>query len=98
LFGNPARTHDGSVKLRLSVRRRPLWPDNTQAASCLGRITGAESNNSLKGHRSSHVVGVEFERAAPQRGLEHMTHLLAGAVFVGLDQQSRPFERPQHAG
>jgi hypothetical protein len=69
------------------------WADHTQAAPSLGAL----KNISLNGYRSQHVIGVEVECAAPELGLEHMTHLLADGVFTGLDQQSRPFERPQHA-
>lgn len=52
----------------------------------------------MHGYRFEHVVGFELERAAPERGLEDMSHMLASAVFAGLHQQSGPFERPQDAG
>jgi hypothetical protein len=71
----------------------PVRADHTQAASRLGN----NEKHLLNGHRSKHVIGVEAECTAPELGLEHMTHLLADGVFTGLDQQSRPFERPQHA-
>ena len=41
---------------------------------------------SLHGYGPQHVVGVELERAPPERCLEDMAHMLAGAVLAGLHQ------------
>lgn len=53
-------------------------------------------NISLNGQRSQLTIGIQVECAAPELSLEYMTHLLAGIVLAGLDQQSRPFERAQN--
>lgn len=83
-------------KLHRSVAwnsQSPVRADHTRAAPRLG----SNEKHLLNGHRSQHVIGVEVESAAPERGLKHMTHQLADGVFAGFDQQSGPFEWAQHA-
>jgi len=72
------------------VRKGPLYASRVATWEQLKTL-------SLNGHWSQHVVGVEFDRAAPERGLEDVTQWLADAVFTSLHQQSRPFQRSKHA-
>ena len=57
-------------------------------------LLGAELRN---GYRFQHIVGVEFEAAAPESGFEYMMHRFVVAIFTGLGQQSGPFEWAKHA-
>lgn len=45
-----------------------------------------EAEKLLHRDRAEHIIGVQFQRTAPERGLEDMAHMLARAVLAGLHQ------------
>ena len=53
---------------------------------------------SLNGNWPQHVIGVQFQGAAPQGRLEDVVDMFGPALFSGLDKQSGPFKRAQDAG
>lgn len=79
LLGAPCR---GAIRL-LSA----LHVDGaTHAAVGPNVCTAVEPEMLLDRYRPQHVIGVQFQRTAPERGLENMAHMLARAEFAGLHQ------------
>ena len=58
----------------------------TYAAIGSNVCTAVEPEMLLDQYRPQHVIGVQFQRTAPERGLENMAHMLARAEFAGLHQ------------
>lgn len=58
----------------------------TYAAVGPNVCTAVEPEMLLDQYRPQHVIGVQFQRTAPERGLENMAHMLARAEFAGLHQ------------
>jgi hypothetical protein len=52
---------------------------------------------SLNGNLPQHVIGVQFQGAAPQGRLEDVVYMFGPALFTGLDKQPCPFKRAQDA-
>jgi hypothetical protein len=77
--GSNNERYRSNLAVRLTAAQGRLCPNS-------GGVSVQQKILSLNGHRSQHVVGFKVERAAPERGLEYMTHLLAGVVFADLNQ------------
>ena len=45
-----------------------------------------------------HVVGIQPQRAPPERRFEDVVYMLAGMLFPSFHKQFGPFKRPQDAG
>lgn len=58
----------------------------THAAVGPNVCTAVEPEMLLDRYRLEHVIGVQFQRTAPERGLEDMAQMLAWAVLAGLHQ------------
>ena len=69
----------------------------TYAAIGSNVCTAVEPEMLLDQYRPQHVIGVQFQRTAPERGLENMALMLARAEFAGLNQKPCPFQRQKNA-
>lgn len=76
-----------SSRLRSKLLLSALHVDGaTYAAIGSNVCTAVEPEMLLDQYRPQHVIGVQFQRTAPERGLENMAHMLARAEFAGLHQ------------
>jgi len=101
----PPRRWRNTCCVRLE-RQQWVWAEHLSGLCCAAdvRISARqisffvpETKTLLHRDRAEHVIGVQCQRTAPERGLEDMARLLARAALAGLHQKPRPFQGQKNA-